>query len=423
MDFLIVILLTLLNGLFALSEIALVSVRKHNIEQKADAGSRRAKIVLELLETPEHFLSSIQVGITFIGIIAGAYGAAALADDVEPLIRQISFVAEYSQELSFTIVIMLITYFSIVLGELIPKSVALNNPDRIALMIAPFIRTFTLLSYPLVRLLSFSTRFILKLLGIKEAKNSDITEEELMQMLKTAGNTGVIENEESFMHQNIFTFSEQKAKSLKTHRTEVEWINIDHSLEDIREQVRNSSYSKFPVCKGSIDEVVGVVTAKDFFEHADSETHFMTALKKPIYIPEMMNAIEVLRLFKTQKEYLGIVIDEYGSFEGIVTLHDLIEAIVGDLPDIDEELEIHTRDDGSVLVDGSIEISTLNAEFEAELISESPENYLTLAGFVIYFLERIPTTGEQFEYNGHYFEIIDLDGNRIDKLIIKKLED
>lgn len=423
MEILIIIALTLLNGFFALSEIALVSVKRYNIEQKAEQGNKRAIIVLKLINQPEHFLSSIQVGITLIGITAGAYGAVALVDDIEPLLANIAFLSEYSEELAFVIIITLITYFSIVIGELVPKSIALNNPEKITLIIGPLINFFLYLTYPFVKALSFATKIILKIAGIEEGKEHDHTGDELAHLLRIAGSKGVIKKEESLMHQNIFTFSEQKAKSLKTHRSEVEWLDTTESIEKIREIIRNSPYSKFLICKGTIDKVVGVITAKDFFEHYSPDMKLKDIIKAPIFIPEMMNATDILKLFKKRKEYLGVVVDEYGSFEGIVTLHDLIESILGDLPDIEEEDDIYTREDGSQLVNGGIEISELNDSFDMEIINENAENYLTLAGFIIFFLGHIPPVGEKFEYRGYVFEIMDLDENRVDKVLIKKAQE
>lgn len=423
MEIIIIVILTLLNAVFALSEIALVSAKRHSIEELASQDNSRAKIVLKLMDDPENFLSSVQVGITLIGVVAGAYGAAQLVDDVEPLIANIGFLAGSSTEIAFVLIIALITYFSIVVGELIPKTIALTNPEKIALIFGPIINVFSKFAYPLVKLLSGSTKLFLRLIGIKEANNSDVSSDELVQMLKTASRQGVIQKDESLMHQNIFMFSEQRAKGLKTHRSEVEWINLNDDFETITDQIKNSPYSKFPVCKKNVDNIVGLLTAKDFFEYADQGTDLAKVLKDPIFIPEMMSAIDVLRLFKKKKEYLGFVVDEYGSFEGILTLHDLIESIVGDLPDAEEdgEHEFILREDGSVLVSGSAEVDDLNVFLKTELVSIEPENYMTLAGFIIYHLGRLPETGEHFEYNGYKFEVVDTDGTRIDKLIIKAL--
>jgi len=419
----IIFILTFLNGIFALSEIALVSVKRHNIEQKAVAGNKRAQIVLNLLDKPENFLSSVQVGITLIGVVAGAYGALQLVDNIEPIFQNIAFLKAYSRELSFTFIIGIITYFSIVVGELIPKSIALNNPEGVALAFGPIINFFSYLTYPLVKVLSFSTKVILKLIGIEDNKSADFSSEELLQLLKNAGKQGVIEREESVFHQNVFDFYEQTAENLKIHRTEVELINANDDFEKIKNQVKKSIFSKFPVYMNTIDEIVGVVTAKDFFEHVKSKEDFKKIIKKPILIPEMLSAVEVLRIFKERKEHLGIIVDEHGSFEGILTLHDLIESIVGNLSDSKFEVDpdFYIRKDNSVLVSGSVEIKEINEYFNVELIAESSENYMTLAGFVIYFLDRIPNVGESFEYNNYYFEIVDIDGNRIDKVVLKKI--
>jgi putative hemolysin len=427
MAIVILLFLTILNGVFALTEIALVSVKNHAIEQLAQKGNKRAKIVFELLKKPESFLSSVQVGITLIGIFAGAYGATTLVPDVAPLFEMSSFLAPYSETLAFFLVVTLLTYFSIVIGELIPKSIALNDPEKMVLIFGPVINTFSYVTYPFVKLLSVSTRMILKLMNIRENANDNLTEDELVHLLKTASNQGVLEQEESEMHQNIFTFSEQRAKALRTHRLDVEWIDVNDDLETITKEIKNSQYSKFPVCDDEIDNVIGVVNAKDFFENMNSaDFDIRSIMKEPIFVPEMMFAVDILRSFKKHKQYIGIVIDEFGSFEGVITLHDLIEAIVGDLPDEDDEEEgpeIFRRNDGSLLINGTTEIKDLNNFLDMELINENPENYVTFAGFVIYFLERIPETGEKFEYNGYEFEIVDLDGNRIDKIIAKKISE
>lgn len=423
MEILIIFMLTLINGIFALSEIALVSLKKSKIEQKAQQGNTRAKIVLDLLKDPESFLSSIQVGITLIGVIAGAYGGAALADDVEPLLKRIPLIAPYAEELSIVLIIGIITYFTIVIGELIPKTIALRNAESVALNVAPLIKYFTMITYPIVKLLSFSTTVILRLLGIKEAKEASMTEEELRMMIKTAGTEGVIEREESQMHQNLFLFTEQKARNLKTHRTEVEWIDMHQSLEHISTLIRNSVHSRFLVCNGSIDNIRGIMAAKDFFEKKDSEGFNMESIiQAPIFVPETMYVLDILKLFKRDKQYMAVVVDEFGSIEGIITLHDLMEGIVGDLPDLDEvdEPEFMKREDASYLISGSISIHELNAYLEKELITKNDDHYTTLGGFIIDHLNKIPDTGEKFNYNGYTFEVVDLDGQRIDKVIIEK---
>lgn len=421
MEILVIFVLTLINGIFALSEIALVSLKRNRIEQLEQKGNTRARIVLELLEAPENFLSSIQVGITLIGVVAGAYGGTALADDVEPFIRNFPLLAPYAEGLSISLIVGLITYFTIVIGELIPKTIALRNAERVALTVAPFIKYFSKVTYPIVSLLSFSTTALLRLLGIKEAQEENMTEDELRALVKSAGKKGVLEWEESLMHQNLFVFSEQRAKNLMTHRTEVEWFDMHQSVEQLSDKIRASAHSKFLVCDGTIDKIQGIVTAKEFFEKKNNEGFTLESiLQEPIYVPETMYTLDILTLFKRAKEYIAVVVDEFGSVEGIITLHDLMEAIVGDLPDIDEvdDPEFVEREDHSYLVSGSISIHQFNAYLEKDLIAEEADHYTTLGGFIISYLNKIPATGEKFDYRDYSFEVVDLDGQRIDKVIV-----
>lgn len=425
MEILILFVLTCINGIFALSEIALVSVKKNRIEQKAQQGSSNARVVLELLEHPENFLSSIQVGITLIGVVAGAYGGTALADDVEPLVRRIPWLADYAEGVSATLIVGFITYFTIVIGELIPKSIALRNTERVALTFAPFIRYFSRITYPVVRLLSLSTSTVLRLLGIRESQEERLTEDELRQMIKSAGSEGVLAREESQMHQNLFNFAQQRAKNLKTHRTEVEWIDIRQPPESVSSLIKHSVHSRFLVCRDSVDQIVGIIDAEEFFlKRHQPSFRLEDILHDPLYVPETMFALDILALFKTHKQYLAVVVDEYGSVEGIVTLHDLMEGIVGDLPDLDEEDEpdFVVRQEGSFLVNGSVLIHDLNNFLDKELITENVDHFTTLGGFVIYHLNKIPDTGERFTYNGYDFEVVDLDGQRVDKVIITEAE-
>ncbi|TXK20971.1 HlyC/CorC family transporter [Pontibacter qinzhouensis] len=424
MEIIILILLTMLNGFFALSELSIISVNKNRIAQKAKQGSRSANTVIKLLESPENFLSAIQVGITLIGIVSGAYGGAALSDDMKQWLSGFSFLAPYADTLSIILVVGLITYFSIVIGELIPKTIALGNADNIALTVAPIIKVFTVATMPLVKLLSGSTSFVIKLAGIKEPPEEKMSEEELRQIIKTAGKQGLLAKEEIQLHQNIFTYSEQRARNLRTHRMDVEYIDINQPVEGIKDIIQRSAHSKFPVADGTFDKIIGVLTAKRFYEYlaGNREESLSSVLQQPIYIPETMLANAVLNIFKKQKQYLGIVIDEYGSIEGIITLHDILEAIVGDLPDMDEvdEPSFVKRDDGSLLVDGSVEIYDLNRELKEEVIPKDADNYVTLAGFISYTLGKFPAAGDKFQVGGYELEIVDMDGFRVDKVILKR---
>lgn len=423
MEILVIFLLTLINGFFALSEIAIVSVRKSRVEQLAKAGNKNAHTVLQLLGEPEEFLSAVQVGITLIGIVSGAYGGAALSDDVRPWLEKSSWLAPYAEGLSYVLVIAAITYFSIVVGELIPKTIAMGNPEKIALWVAPIIKVFTRFTRPLVTLLSVSTSLLMRLFRLKEASEEKLSEEDLRQILKTAGKQGLLAHDQSVFHQNILSFGRQKARSMKTHRKELEWIDINAPLEVIKRRIRGSAHSKFPVADGDPDKIVGVLTTKDFYEYLlNPEQPLETVLRKPIYVSETMLAGDILNLFRKNKQYLGVVVDEYGAVEGIITLHDILEVIVGDLPDTDESTEpdLIIRGEDSYSVNAEIPVRLLNRELDQEVIKKAPDQYITLAGFITYFLNRVPQTGDQFSYNGYDFEIVDMDGFKIDRVFLKK---
>jgi putative hemolysin len=424
MEILIIILLTFLNGFFALSEISIISVRKSRIEQKARQGSRNARVLLELIREPEGFLSAVQVGITLIGIVSGAYGGATLSDDMQALLLRVPFLASYADTLALVLVIGSITYFSIVIGELIPKTLAIGNAENIALFVAPIIRVFTMLALPLVKILSGPTNAVIRLFGIREAAEETISEEELRQIIKTAGRQGVLAKEESELHQNIFHYTAQKAKNLVTHRREVEWINLQQPLEEIKALIHQSAHSKFPVADGKFDNIVGILTSKDFYEQVVAgHQSLQEIIKPPIYLSETMYANAILNLFKKKKQYIGIVVDEFGSPEGIITLHDILEAIVGDLPDLDEtdEPQIVRRDDQSYLVNGTISIHDLNRELHKELITRNTDRYSTLAGFIIDYLHHLPVAGEKFVHKGHEIEVVDMDGTKIDKVLLRQV--
>lgn len=429
MEVLIIFILTFLNGFFALSEIALVSVKKSRIEHLAAQGSSRAKIILKLLDNPENYLSSVQVGITLIGIVSGAYGGATLTDDMESYLSVFPFLQMYVHDISLLIVIGGITYFSIVIGELVPKSIAMNNAEAIALTCVPIINYFTMATYPFVKLLSFSTKLILKIFGIKENENERISEEELLFILKNAGKQGILEKEESQVHQNLFSFTDQTAKSLMTNNREVEWINYTDNKEKIFNQLRESVHSKFIVGDGSIDKVKGVITIKDFLENHNREKFKLDdIINEPVFFIPSTPAFKILNTFKAKKQYIGIVLDEFGAVKGIVTLHDLIEAIMGDLPDEDEtnEHNIIKRIDGTYLINGKTLIYELNQYFQTEVIKDNIPKFTTISGFLLEHLRTIPKAGDKVDHNNLQFEIMDMDGNRIDKVLmspIKKIKE
>jgi putative hemolysin len=420
MEILIIFFLTLLNGFFSLSEIALVSVKKSRIEHLVSQGNDKAKIVLNLLENPEHFLSSVQVGITLIGLVSGAYGGATLTDDFEKLLTVFHFNEIYAHTFSLVVVIGSITYFTIVLGELVPKTIAMTNAEGIALTCVPIITYFTYAVYPFVKLLSVSTNLILKTFGVKETDSEHMSEEELKFVLSNAGKSGVLESEESQVHQNIFYFNDQTAKSLMTHSSEVEWININDSIDSIFEQLKESTHSKFLVCDGSIDKSKGVITIKDFFErYKHTDFSLDTILDPPLYIIQNTPSFKILNEFKKKKQYIGIVIDEYGDVLGIITLHDLIEAIVGDLPNENDSItdSIKQKEEGIYVIDGKTPVFEINQFFQKEIIIESIENYTTLAGFILHQLKALPNIGDIVFYEDYKFIVEYVEGTKIEKVL------
>ncbi|MCU0319435.1 MAG: hemolysin family protein [Flavobacteriales bacterium] len=426
MELLVVFLLTLVNGFFSLSEIALVSVKPSRIQALADQGSARARTILKLLADPEGFLSSVQVGITLIGIVSGAYGGAALTDDLEAVLSAWPSLAPYAHNVALVVVIGGITYFTIVVGELVPKTIAMSNPEGIALFSAPIIRTFTMATFPIVKLLSVSTTLLMKLVPVTEDTSDRLSSEELRAIIRTANSQGILDAHESEAHQNLFRFSAQRARTLMTPRAQVEWVDSTLPFAAVVEQVRGSLRSKFPVCRGNLDELEGTLSARDLLELADEEgAQLQQVIVPPIIVPENAEAFDILRLFKRNKQYIALVVDEHGQFEGVVTLHDLTEAIVGDLPDEDEvdQGNVVQRADGSWLVDGQVLIGDLNHRLGRVIMDEEETSYATVAGYFLGKLERIPTPGDRIQEDHFLGEVMDMDGQRIDKVLITVLDE
>jgi putative hemolysin len=425
MEILIIFLLTILNGFFSLSEIALVSVKKSRMEHLAAQGNSRAVTVLKLLENPENFLSSVQVGITLIGIISGAYGGATLTDDLEKALGSFTFLGAYLHTVSLIIVIGSITYFTIVIGELVPKTIAMNSSEKIALVCVPVIKYFTYAAFPFVKLLSISTKFILKIVGSEETNSDHISEEELKFLLLNAGKSGVLETDESEVHQNIFRFSDQNAKSLMKHSSEVEWVDSKATKEEIFNKIAEYSHSKIIVSEGTLENVKGYIRVKDFLERYNDETlELNEIIEDPLFIAQNTPSFKILNTFKQTKQHLGFVIDEYGGLLGIITLHDLIEAIVGDLPDEedDDAEKIIEREDGTFLIDGRTPLYEFNKYFNKEIIEFNHSQYTTLAGFMMDQLQTMPKSGDSFVYDNYKFEVMDVDGRRIDKILLEILD-
>lgn len=420
---LVIIVLILLNGFFALSEIALVSSKKTRLETFSNEGHKGARVALVLQSKSENFLSAIQVGITLIGIINGVYGGVTIAAQIAPFFAHYPLLAPYADKISMVLVVFIITYVSIVIGELVPKTIALNNPERVAKIVAIPILYFSKAFYPFVSLLSKSTNQLTKLLGIHK-KADVVSEMELRTMIKVASMQGVIEKEQDIIHERVFHFSDKRAKHLMTHRTDVDWIDISDTQTTIVDEILNSRHSKLIACENTLDNFIGIVTVKEVLVELLSDRDFSINhfVVEPLIVPSTIRAQRVLDLFKKKQQYIAIVVDEYGNFEGIMTLHDIIENLVGDIPQEDEQIEpdIFIREDNSALVSGDASIELMSHFIEDFVIDFDEIDYSTIAGFVLANINKMPQLGDKFEYENLIFEIIDLDGNRIDKVLITK---
>lgn len=424
-DILIIFILILLNGFFALSEIAVVSSKKTKLEMERKKGSKGAEAALKLQADPDNFLSSVQVGITLIGIINGAYGGATLASSIEPFFRQFAIIAPYSGTISIISVVFLITYVSIVIGELVPKTFALNYPEKLSILVARPIYYVSIIFYPFVKLLSISTGFINRLLGIKQ-KDEVVSEMELRAMLKVASKEGVIETDENIIHEQVFYFSDKRAKHLMTHRTDIEWVDVSKSRDELISDLLKIHHSKILACNGALDDFIGIISIKEFFLRLNKDASFQIEdiITEPLIVPENMRAQRILNFFRQRKQNLIVVVDEYGSLEGIITLHDLFENLVGGtIPDdnnADSEPDIFFRDENSALVSGEAPIEILTQFIDDFVIDFENLDYSTVAGFVLSHINKIPQLGDTFTYENITFEIVDIDGNKIDKLLISK---
>lgn len=423
MEVVIIGILVLLNGFFALSEIALVSSRKSRLEQLKNEGRTGARTALRLLKDSENFLSAIQVGITLIGIVTGVYGGLSIADDITPFFQGIEFLTNSAEEISLTITVLTITFFSIVIGELVPKTIALSNPEKIAIRTAPLIYYFSIVFYPVVRFLSYSTSLITRLIGVKKLPEQ-ITDSDLRYLLKIASKEGSIEKNQSLIHQKVFYFTDKKAKHIMTHRMEVDWIDIDQPYKRIRETILRSKHNRLICSKGNLDDFRGILYVRDFLtEDCSPNGSFNHELiKQPLIIPESADVHKVLDLFKKKQIHFCIVVNEFGSLEGIITLHDILENLIGNIPEEGElfEPDIFVRDDKSYLVSGDAPVEILDGIFDNYITDLENVDYSTVAGFVLDKIDKVPQIGDKFTFNDYLIEIVDIDGNRIDKILITK---
>jgi putative hemolysin len=417
----IILLLLLLNGVLAMAELAIVSARKARLQQRAEAGSAGARAALELANAPTHFLSTVQVGITLVGILAGAFGGATLAEELAKLLRPVF--GQSSDAVSLVLVVLAITYLSLIIGELVPKRLALSHAETLATILARPMRWLATLVGPAVRFLSFSTDLMLRLLRIRPSGEPPVTEEEIKIMLEQATEAGVVEEAEQKMVESVFRLADRRVDEIMTPRPKIVWLDLDAPMDENWRRIAASRHSHFPVYQGKEDNVVGLVSVKDLWaRRVDGlPVDLQAVVRMPLLVPESMPALKVLELFRTTGTHLGIVIDEYGSVQGLVTIIDLMEALVGALPERGEHDERHVvqRNDGSWLLDGTLTVDEFQHILNiAALPAEQEGEYQTLGGFVMAHLARIPRSGDYFDWQGYRFEVMDMDGNRVDKVLV-----
>ena len=422
LEIVFILLLVLANGLFSMSEMAVVSARKARLQQIANQGNARARIALDLANSPGRFLSTVQIGITSIGILAGAVGGATIAEQLGVLLSDFPMISPYSEAIGVGIVVLSITYLSLVLGELVPKRLALNNPEQVATGIAKPMHALSIAASPLVKLLEVSTQLVFKVLRIRQSPEPAVTEEEIKALIEQATKLGIFKETEQYMVKNIFRLENKRVSTLMTRKHDIVWLDIDAPFHQIRQKVISSHYSQFPVCKGKLNNVVGIVKVQELLAYSsgNDDSSWRKLIKKSLLIPGFRSALDALESFKKAHLHIALVIDEYGAVEGLVTTNDILDAIVGDITSTGPgESYAVQREDGSWLLDGALPLDDLKEILPVgQLPDEERRSYQTLAGFIMTHLGRIPSEADSFEWRGLRFEVIDMDEKRIDKVLV-----
>lgn len=420
---LIVLLLIIANGIFAMTEISVVSARKVRLQQQANEGKRGANLALQLANDPDDFLSTVQIGITLIGILAGVFGGQSIAGQLAPLLEDLPIIGPYSQNISLGIVVVIITYLSLVIGELVPKQIGLNNPERVASLMAQPMSVLAILTLPLVRLLSLSTGLMLRLLRIEPTNEPPVTVEELQILVQQGAESGIFTPQNEEMVEQVFRLSEQRVNALMTDRTDIVWLDLDDSMEISQQKIIESGHSRFPVSRGEADNILGIVFGKDLLAQclSNKPLDLEGAIQPALFVPEGLPVLELLERFKEAKAQIAFVLDEHGGVEGLLTFNDLLETIVGDVPELHDPADptATKREDGSWLVDGKMLIDDFKMLFNIDELPEEEQNfYQTLGGFVMLYLGRVPQAGDHFEWGGFGFEVMDMDWRRVDKVLL-----
>ncbi len=419
MEVFILLALIFVNGLFVMSEIALVSARKSRLEHQAEKGDLKARKALDLANNPEKFLSAAQIGITLIAILTGVYSGERFSRHLQPSIEKIDFLQPYAATISTTIIVIIVTFLSIIFGELIPKQIGLLRAERISKLVAGPVNIFAVFTHPIVWLLNKISKLFFRIFNIKRSKDDAITEEEIKTLITEGTEAGTIDEAEQEIIERVFHLSDRNITSLMTHRSDIVWFNLDDNEEKIKEKILAEPHSVYPICEGNIDEIKGFVSIKDLYITPDHRL-FKDIMQPALFIPENNTPYQVLEKFKESHNHSCFIVDEYGSVLGLVTLNDILEAIVGDIPQPDvEDYEIIKRDDGTYLVDGQIPFYDFLTRFEkTEWMHEGEHDFDTIAGFILHELEKIPKPGDKLEWKGFKLEVLDMDGHRIDKILV-----
>lgn len=421
----LIFLLLFLNGIFSMSEMAVVSARRARLLQLAQAGNKGAKAALKLAENPGTFLSTVQVGITLVGIVAGAFGGATLSGKLTPIVAQYEAVRPYAENISFGLVVAAITYFSLVVGELIPKRIALHSAERVAIIAARPMMLLARIVAPLVHLLEGSTNTLLRILGLMDRSDPPVTEEEVKLLIEQGTTAGVFEKTERDVIHRTLGLTDRRISELMVPRTSMVSLDLEDTPAAIIETIQNSKHSRYPVVQGSPDNVVGVLRAKDALPRllAGKPLDVADIMLPPVFVPDSMSAFRVLEVFRQTGRHLAMVADEYGGVEGLVTMNDILEALVGEMHSIDDtdDPAVVKREDGSYLFDGTLGIADVRQILGIPESAFDAETFDTVAGFVMHKLQRIPRAADHFEFAGYRFEVVDMDRHRIDRLLVSRL--
>ena len=419
-EIIMIFILILVNAVLAMSEAALVASRKARLQQQASEGNKSSALAIKLIEDPNIFLSTVQIGITLIGVLAGAVGGATIAESLAATLQTVPYIGEYSTSIALGTVVISITVLTIWLGELVPKRLGLNSPEKIAQIVAGPMLFLSRVFSPFIKLMSAATNLVLRLMGVNASSEPPITEEELQMLISQGTQAGVFQEAEQEMVEGIFSLGDSRVYSLMTPRTDLVWLDITDSIEEIREKIAECPFSRFPVRQDSLETIVGIVKSRDLLVESLSgkDIDLKTLLKPAYFIPETMFASRALELFKEKNTELLLVIDEFGGLQGLLTINDILEEIVGAMEF--EEPQATQRQDGSWLLDGMLEVDEFKELFEFTMLPHEDE-YETLSGFVMTSLGRVPQPSDNFEWNGFRFEVMDMDGRRVDKVLVTTL--